>query len=167
MRNIIIDSSSAILLFKCGMISPLLKYCAPAVPETVFSELTVAGYDGADLFTELRDTGMLKVYRPERRSENSKSGALHAGEYHAISLFFEGRGDFIIMDDGRGGAFCRDNGIPYINALLTVKILFLKNIITESGFTTAWNWLLTNGRYSEKVKERAESAGSGELGFFL
>lgn len=167
MKKVIIDSSSAILLFKCGMISSLLKFCTPVVPVTVFTELTVPGYDGASLFTELCDADMMKVNRPERRREDYNHGTLHPGEYDVISLFQEGRGDFIIIDDGSGGSYCRSNGIPYINALLAVKILFLKGIITETEFKTAWSWLITNGRYSEKIKGWAESAGEEELSFFM
>ena len=84
-----------------------------------------------------------------------------------IALFREGKGNFIIIDDGKGGRYCRDNNIPYINALLTVKILFLKRLITETESADAWKWLLANGRYSEKVKVWAENAGEERLSFFL
>lgn len=167
MRNVIIDSSSAILLYRCNMTAPLLKYCSPVIPRTVFAELTVPGYDGADIFTGLCRDGEIKVYQTEPEIKLQLTGSLHAGERDVIFLFKQGKGDFIIIDDGKGGGYCRDNNIPYINALLAVKILLMKNLITETEYADAWNWLLLNGRYSEKVKVWAGNADREKLDFFI
>lgn len=167
MRNVIIDSSSAILLYKCGLIPSLLKQCVPVISGTVFAELTVTGYDGADFFTELCGSGKIKVFTPDAEGSGRFSGSIHAGEREVIALYYEGKGEYVIIDDGRGSAYCRDNNIPYINALLAVKVLFLKNYITETEFAAGWEWLLANGRYSAKVRAWAEEATRERFGFFL
>jgi predicted nucleic acid-binding protein len=167
MKKVIIDSSSAILLYRCNIISSLMKYCSPVIPKAVFNELTIRGYDGADLFNDLCSAGKIKVQDAESGKVDHLTCHLHQGEREVIELFYEDKGDFIIIDDGKGGAFCRDNKIPYINALLAVKILFLKCLITEKEFFDAWSWLIANGRYSEKVKDRAGNADESRLAAFM
>lgn len=167
MKTVIIDSSSAILLFRCNIIMLLLKYYKLLIPGAVFSELTVAGYDGSDVFIDLCSSGSIKVCRAEKHNAEKLSKSLHAGEREVISLFREGRGDFIIIDDGKGGAFCRDNNIPYINALLAVKILFFKQLINDQEYCDAWSWLIENGRYSAKIIDWAKNADEQRLEFFL
>ncbi len=167
MRNVIIDSSSAILLYRCNMIPALLKYCNPVIPEAVFAELTVPYYIGADIFADLCNADAIKVYTPGKGCTEELNGSLHAGEREVIALFKEGEGDFIIIDDGPGGAYCRDKKIPYINALLAVKIMFIKHLITDTEYDHAWSWLISNARYSEKVINWAGNAGEDELCTFL
>lgn len=167
MKSVIIDSSSLILLYKCNIFPALFKYCSMAIPQTVKSELIVSGHEGAEFFSEICSSGIVKVYEPEYvRTENS-AGSLHPGERDVIGLFHEGKGDFIIIDDGKGGAFCRDEKIPYINALLAVKILFLRRLIDEEQYAYAWRWLLENGRYSQKIIKWAENADEHDLVFFI
>ena len=167
MKNVILDSSSAILLYKCNIIPMLLEYCSSVIPVAVMSELTLLGYEGAEFFTDLCRKEIIKVYEPVSRKTKNLTGSLHGGERDAIALFYEGKGDFIIIDDGKGGAFCRDNKIPYINTLLAVKIIFFKKLITEQEYTDAWRWLLANGRYSQKVIVWAEKADKRTLAFFI
>lgn len=89
------------------------------------------------------------------------------GEKETIVLFNEGKGDFIIIDDGKGSAYCRDKKIPYINALLGVKIIYFKRIVTEPEYHRAWKWLIENGRYSTKIINWADDAGEAEFAFFI
>jgi len=167
MRSVIIDSSSAILMYKSNIIPALLKYCTPVIPEEVESELTVPGYEGSEFFTDLCSKEIIKVYEPEELISYEPAGSLHRGERDVIALFFNGKGDFIIIDDGRGGGFCRDHKIPYINTILAVKIFLFKQLITETEYAAAWRWLLANGRYSQKVIGWAEKADKGTLAFFI
>jgi len=131
------------------------------------SELTVPGYEGAEFFFDLCSSEIVKVYEPDYVRTENLTGSLHAGERDVIALFYEGKGDFIIMDDGKGSAFCRDKKIPYINALLAVKILYLEQLIDEKQYACAWRWLLTNGRYSQKIIKWAENADEHALAFFI
>jgi len=167
MRNVIIDSSSAILLYRCNIFSSLMKYCNPVIPKAVFEELTVQGYGGADMFNDLCSAGRIEVHDVAPGKADNLCGHLHQGEREAIELFYEGKGDFIIIDDGKGGAFCRDNKIPYINALLAVKILFIRRFISDKEFIDAWSWLIANGRYSDKVKDWAGNADESKLAAFM
>jgi len=167
MKNIIIDSSSAVLLYRSSVIKSLLKFCHPVIPSEVFSELTIPGYDGSGYFSELCASGEISVYKPDAETVNALTDSLHRGEREVIALFNEDIGEFIIIDDGKGSAFCRDNKIPYINALLTVKILFFSNLITETEYRKAWKWLLVNGRYSEKIKVWADYADKHILAAFM
>ncbi|HNX25400.1 MAG TPA: hypothetical protein PKG60_15240 [Spirochaetota bacterium] len=167
MKSVIIDTSSAILMYKCHTIPALLKYCSPVISSAVKAELIVPGYEGWEFFTELCRNSMIKVLELETEKADELAGSLHIGERSAIALYYEGKGDFIIMDDGKGSAFCRDNKIPYINALLAVKILFFKRLVTETEFDNARRWMIANGRYSKKVIEWAENADENLLSAFI
>jgi predicted nucleic acid-binding protein len=167
MRRVIIDSSSFILMYKSGVINPLLKFCNAVIPETVFHELTVPGYEGSEFFRDLCSTGRIIICKPDPAKNQVVPGTLHPGERGVISLFYEGKADYIIIDDRKGGAFCRDSNIPYINALLAVKILFLKQLVTEKEFVSAWAWLVNNGRYSGKIILWAENADVVQLACFM
>jgi len=149
------------------MLPALFRYSSLAIPKAVFMELTIPGYDGSDFFMELCSTGAVKVYEPAAGSPNKIPESLHAGEREVIELFHEAKGDFIIIDDGRGSAFCRDNNIPYVNALLIVKILFFKQLITEPEYLKSWTWLLEKGRYSDSIKIWAENADAEMLKTFI
>lgn len=166
-KRVIIDSSSLILMHKCGVITSLLEFCTPVIPETVFAELTVPGHDGADLFQTLCTSGRILVCGQDEKESLSLTGALHKGERDVIILYHQGLGDYIIIDDRKGGAYCRDNRIPYINAILAVKIFFLKQIITQEKYSAAWNWLVKNGRYSGKIISWAENSDMGILSEFM
>lgn len=148
------------------MFSALLRYCYPVIPESVYREVTVSGHTGSDFFSDLCEKGVITVYKTTERFDLSLS-FLHEGERGVIDIFYEGKGDFVIMDDGKGGAFCRDNNIPYINALLAVKIMLMKKIVTEAEYADARRWLLKYGRYSEKVKLWTDNADEHMLSFFL
>ncbi len=165
MRKIIADSSSLILLFKCGAAEDLLNNCCCIIPEPVRDELTAQGHDGSDFFDQCIRKGALTVKIHAGGAAISIS--LHKGEMGVISLYNEGAGQYIIIDDGRGAAFCRNNTIPYINALLAVKILFFSGIISRKKFDVAYLWLKSNGRYSKAVIEWADAAGFQELKEFL
>lgn len=166
-KRIIPDSSSLILLHKCGIIRSLFLYCNIVIPERVYAEITVPGHEGAGLFSGLRTAGSIEVCIPVERDTGIFSSGLHPGEMDVISLYLERKGEYIIIDDGKGAAFCRDNRIPYINALLAVKILFMKRLITEHEYSAAWKWLVKNGRYSGKIISWAENAGVEVLEEFL
>lgn len=167
MKRVIIDSSSLILLHKCGVIMDLIKFCIPVIPETVFAELTVPCHDGADLFQTLCSCGKIIICGMEESNRRNITATLHAGETDVINLYHESSGDYILIDDRQGGAFCRDNNIPYINALLAIKILFLKGLLTEERFINAWNMLIRIGRYSRSIITWAENAGLENLSGFM
>ncbi|HPF06799.1 MAG TPA: hypothetical protein PK293_12250 [Spirochaetota bacterium] len=165
MRKIIADTSSLILLYKCGAAEYFLNTCCCIVPQPVRDELTAAGHEGADFFEEciIKKIFAVKIHSVDFEPVKK----LHKGESGAIALYREGAGDYLIIDDGGGAAYCRDNGIPYINALLAVKILFSCGKIDQKKYDTMFMWLKSNGRYSKAVIEWAENSGIAELSAFL
>jgi len=165
MRKIISDSSSLILLYKCGAAGFFLNNCICVIPEPVRSEITADRREGSDFFKQCILKGGLSVKNNKTGSEPFKK--LHKGESGVISLYEEGCGEYVLIDDRKGAAFCRDSGIPYINALLVIKILLLNGIINQEKYKAMFSWLKINGRYSKAVIEWAETAGSDKLEKFL
>ncbi len=165
MRNIVIDSSSVILLYKCGAAEILLHNCCCIIPDSVRCELEAPGRPGAEYFSLCISAGILTV--AEVSPLHTVMSKMGAGERGVISLFNSGIGDYIIMDDGKGAAYCRKSGIPYINALLAVKIIFFKGIITGEEMGKMFSWVKKNGRYSDAVIQWAERADAAILDRFL
>ncbi len=126
MKSILIDTSSAILLYKAGWLDTTLAHYHLRTGSAAYRELTVPDYPGADLFKRLTAQGRLEVLpattAPPWISDPGLT-SLGAGERECIQHFLAGAGQFILMDDGRGAAYCRDHGIPYVNALLMPRIL--------------------------------------------
>ncbi len=165
MRKMAIDSSSAILLLKCGALEHLLKSCICIVPESVSCELTAPDHEGSGFFLSCFSRGLIEIENGAQVVSGSRK--LHRGERDSISLFVSGKADYVIIDDGAGAAYCRDSGIPYINALLAVKILRHGGVISGSDSDEMYSWLKNNGRYSRHIIEWADAAGVEELAFFL
>jgi predicted nucleic acid-binding protein len=165
MRKIIADSSSLILLYKCGAAGLFINGCCCIVPEAVRDELTAEGYKGSDFFKQYIENKALTVKTYSCDDDHGKK--LHKGESGVISLYKDGAGEYVLIDDGYGAAYCRDNRIPYINALLAVKILLFGGIIDHEKYKAITEWLQSNGRYSTTVIEWAENAGYEELKAFL
>ena len=159
------DSSSAILLYRCGVIRVLLENSCCVMPLSVRDELTVRVHEGAEFFTLCFEKGLIRV--EDAGNDFNPGISLHKGERDVISLFAAGSGDYIVIDDGRGAAYCRSNGIPYINALLAVKILNICGKTGSDETAASYNNLKEYGRYSSAVIDWAEMAGADELKFFL
>lgn len=166
-KTAVVDASSAILLFKAGLFDRLIRTYAAVFPEAVRSELTAEGYPGA---TEFR-----RAFRHRRVAERGVSdfslppeaAALHAGEREAIGLFLSGVGDFLVLDDRRGALACRALSIPFINALLFPRILWLSGRMAESGFRRATARVAAAGRYGEEIRAKARTLGKRDLAVFL
>jgi hypothetical protein len=172
MKAALIDTSSAILLFKADLFQRLIRTYRIMMAGSVFRELTLDGYPGAALFREyglshrLEAKGALPVgaggegARPEGLS-------LDIGERETIHHYLAGSGSFIIIDDGKGAGFCRDHGIPYINALLFPRILLLTGNLTAETYWTATRAIIGAGRYAPGVIAYARSCPAAALRFFL
>jgi len=169
----LLDSSSAILLFKSGLFRILTRIYNTVIPLSVFMELTMEEeYPGAGEFKKSRERGDLRIsevdnsiYPGEEKMKYLNS--LGAGERDIILLYYCKRGDFIIIDDKKGAAFCRDNDIPYINALLFPRILYLSELIEEIEYKTFFSKIKKNGRYSDMVIDFAFSASRNNLKEFI
>ncbi|MDJ0666811.1 MAG: hypothetical protein QNJ61_06025 [Desulfobacterales bacterium] len=124
MKSILIDASSAILLYKSGWLETTVAHYHLRTGSAAYRELAVPGYPGADSFQRITAQGRLEVLPTSANlAEDHNLASLGAGERECIQHFLAGAGHFILMDDGRGAAYCRDHGIPYVNALLMPRIL--------------------------------------------
>jgi hypothetical protein len=156
------------LLSKTGLFRRLTEIYRVVMAEAVYREVTRKGYPGSDGFSAARRAGEIRVLSPEAarfpEAETLPSGP---GERDTIRLFFRGHGDFIIIDDRKGAGFCRNVGIPYINALLFPRILMLVGALSESDCRKRTGQLLKNGRYSPKIVQVAAGASRERLHRFL
>jgi hypothetical protein len=172
-RKVLVDASSAILLFKAGLFEFLVETYAVQMATSVYTEVTCEGYAGAESFILYRNRLKIRVI-----SLNSFPGDvqgvttdlpshLGAGERDTIMLFDKGAGAFIIIDDGRGAAWCRDHRIPYINALLFPLILQSVDILSKETCRVFMSRIIGIGRYSASIIAFARSCEPHHLEFFF
>lgn len=172
MTRVLLDSSSAILLFKADLFDALIKVYHVSMPQSVLHELTFEDYPGADAFfqyTTLKKIKIVSVEYEKSRYENSLNGqsSLHKGERDTIGCFQAGGYDFIITDDGRAARYCRQNDIPFINALLFPRVLYYLNKSSLQESNNKMGKLISLGRYSAKVVKWAENCKKEALYFAI
>jgi hypothetical protein len=164
-RGILLDSSSAVLLYKAGVISALMEAFVVRIPLSVYREITVHGQTGSDDFVQYVQNGSMQVsYEYKGCLINLP---LAGGERDVVLLYLSGDADFIIIDDKKGASYCRRNRIPYINALLALRVLCLNGFIGESDYHKGREYLCLYARYSKRVIEYASNAGEDEISFFF
>lgn len=167
MKTAVVDASSAILLFKAGLFERLVRTYDLVFPETVRAELTAEGYPGAAEFRRAFGLRRVAVRAAPEIPLPPEAAVLHAGEREAVALFLSGVGDFLVLDDRRGARTCRSLGIPFINALLFPRVLWLSGRMAESGFRRASARVAAAGRYGAEVREKARTLGRDDLAPFL
>lgn len=172
MKNVLIDASSAILLFKAGLFNDLLATYAIRITESVYDELTGNVHTGAQEFRVYTEKGKMTV-RPGLDGELLDcvplSGLAHLdkGERDTIHQFYAGLEDFIIIDDGNGAKYCRDHHIPYINALLFPKILLFSGAISKLDCDSRIERIIRIGRYAQDIIKYAVNCSIKDVEFFL
>lgn len=170
MRKVLIDASSAILLFKAGLIRAAAEAWALIITPSVLEELIVEGHPGTSAFRQMALTGRLSTSAPGNRPEIAFPRELKrmgSGERDTLSLFLSGTGDFIVVDDGRAAGFCRTHGIPYINALLVPRILNRARVELPISWSEAMNAVFRTGRYSNDVLDYARLCADHSLEAFM
>ncbi len=168
-RNVLIDASSAILLFRSDWMDPLMTAYRVKTGPVVFDEITVQGYPGARTFQRWhRENRLVVDHQPSSALANGTiRPPLGPGESECIHLYHGGAGAFIIMDDGPGAHFCRREAIPYINALLIPRLLYPGPVVGGSPIETAIRKLYASGRYASWVLDYALNSPVEKLTFFL
>ncbi len=162
------DSSSLIILFKTGLLDKCAGLYDLLITQSVKSEITRKGYPGSEYFDRLCSQERLNLLSDgDNNSFDHDLSGLDRGERDTISRFLKGDGDFIIIDDGRGADICRRRSLPYINALLIPKILYVKKVISEPEFREYFAGILTVGRYSSEVISFAENCTGNDLKRFI
>lgn len=168
MKSVLIDASSAILLFKAELLAPLVALYRVAVVPAVVKEITVAGRSGASLFQQMISTGQLTITPlAEPPTADPALAPLGAGERDTLIAFGRNHTDFVIIDDRKGALWCRSRNVPYINALLCARILFLAGHLSEGDYMCRSRQLLEIGRYSRWVVDFARCCEEGALTVFL
>jgi len=171
-KNALIDASSAILLFKSDLFERLLTSYHVIMAESVYNEVTRAGYPGAAVFKAGCADRRYRVVRPQNdpkaaQAQRNSRVTLGRGETETIRLYLEGRGQFVIIDDGKGAGICKKQKIPYINALLFPRILYLCRSISEGDHRAKIEEIARLGRYSRRVYDYAASCPRHKLSRFL
>jgi hypothetical protein len=171
MKSVLIDASSAILLYKAGWLDATLAHYRLQTGQAAARELTVPGYPGAARFRQLTDTRALAILDAPPAAAQAPGGAaltaMGPGERECIQHFLAGAGDFILMDDGRGAAFCRDHSIPYTSALLIPRILSLADPgVGGRDLAAATARIYALGRYAPWVLAYARRCEDADLAPF-
>jgi predicted nucleic acid-binding protein len=168
MKTALIDASSAILLYKAGVMGLLTEHYHTVMVPEVFKEVAVPDYPGARYFETLRKTGVIDVTsRVTSAAVSPDLSCLDAGERETLLHFPEYPGAFIIMDDKKGSGYCRNESIPYINALLVPKILYFSKKIDNTLCGHFTETLIHMGRYSQSVLVKADAFASHDLTYFI
>ena len=171
-RNVLIDSSSTILLFKSGLLDTVIEYYDIIMTESVFNELTQSNHTGSDEIKQFAHNNLIKILSAQimkkpLESEHISGRALGRGERDSIISYLHGVGDFIIIDDGKGAGYCKKYEIPYINALLVPRIMRIAKTISDVEFELSTRTIIGCGRYSEKIIEYAQTCTDENLNLFI
>ena len=140
MKRVLLDSSSAILLFKTDLLDALVAEYQVSITPSVKHELTSENRAGAERILHLIHVEKIRLTGHQNTSfikstSSSSSSSLDRGERDTIRCFEAGRYDFIITDDGKAAKYCSLNDIPFINALLLPRVLyFMNNFTLQPGY---------------------------------
>ena len=167
-KTVLIDASSAILLYKSDWMAPLMEQYRVGTGPAAFREMTVPNHPGARSFTRWQREERLVLHPPVGSAAAAPAdlNRLDPGERECLHLYFGGAGRFIIIDDGPAAAVCRREAIPYVNALLIPRLLDPTPALGGSGIDAAIQTIYTRGRYAPWVLEYALTCPPEELAFF-
>lgn len=171
-KNVLVDSSSIIILYKSGLLEKVISYYNIYITDSVFNELTESNNAGSIEVKQFKNEKSINIIslslmRIPVEDEQKSLTSLGRGEYDTIVAYLNGVGDFIILDDGKGAVYCKKNKIPFINALLVPRILLIASIISKEEFDIMTHKIVEFGRYSEKIIEFTRSCSNGRLKYFL
>jgi len=160
-RTAVADSSSIILLQKVRLLGVFLHNYHVIIPGQVYDELTGGGKKGADeLGNLLRD----KIRLP---AEDIHIKGLDRGESGVMNLYIDGGGDFVLLDDKKGAKYCTSQAIPFINALLLSRILYIVGAIEGETYKAAAELLIQEGYYSDMIIKKAAAIRDIDLQQFM
>jgi len=150
---------------KADLLEKLLARYQILIPQTVYNELTKENQFGSKKFISLFKKNVL--YLNKEYKEKKVEFPLHGGEQEAVLLYLQGNCDFIIIDDRKGILFCKQNNIPFINALIVPKILYFIGDINHKQYCIKTNLITQIGRYSDRVLDLAQKIHQKDLEIFL
>lgn len=167
----LIDASSAILLFKSGLIKACSEMFHLFMTRSVFDEVSVPIQPGAGEFQAMagRQPGMVVLDDPAGNLPKHAKDVqrLHRGERDTLHHFLNGAARFVIIDDGKGVRACRRHGIPHVNALLCPRLLYFSGRIPDRHARNSFARVAGLGRYTTNVIQWADTCERAELSFFI
>lgn len=173
MHHVYIDASSAILLYKTGLFLSCTQSFLLVMEHTVYEEVRVSGYPGAQFFKSAINQGIVQLdhIRAGFPDNVDLPANLDMGERQTIRLYFQNVHSpvrsFIIMDDAKGARFCLNSNIPFINALLVPKILWFAGLLNKNDYLDKTALVIEKGHYSRTVIEKAKALSSSDLATFI
>jgi len=166
-----VDSSSAIILYKANLHLVVCSIYNVVLSTSVYGEITGNSYSGAQAYQQLladkKITLQTPLTSPIAKPTLSGLRTLDEGERDIIELYYAGKGDFVVTDDGAAAKYCRREQVRFINTLLIPVIMRYSGQQNEDYCKTAFNKILSIGRYSQWVVNFAEKCNREELSFFL
>ena len=167
-KTVLLDTSSAILLYKANLHELIVDYYHVIIPDSVYSEITIQNRAGSVEYSFLCNRKIIWVEQVKENLINydRELNKLDKGEGDCLKLFLNGIGEFLITDDGAAAKYCQANDIHFINALLVPKILLFSGV-DEQKCRSAFSRILAEGRYSQKVQMFAKNVSTDELKVFL
>ena len=172
MKKILLDASSAILLYKAGLLDELTRFYRVYVSKTVLQELTLNNRPGADTIINRVSNCMITVIDLEDMSSRSitplsATDSLDPGELDSIRCFEAGNIDLLIIDDGRAAKYCKEKGVPFVNALLFPRLLYFAKCLSLQESSDKMDDIIELGRYSAEIIKWARSCRQEALTFAI
>lgn len=172
MQTVYIDASSAILLYKAELFVQCTRYFSMVMETDVFKEVGVPNHPGANFFLSMVQKNRIKVCRADtdRGINTDLPHNLDLGERQTIVLYFQNicpdQPSFIIMDDAKGAKFCLNRKVPFINALLVPKVLWLAGLLNKEDYLDKTALVIEKGRYAGTIIEKAKALSPSDLAIF-
>jgi len=167
----LVDASSAILLCKANLHLFVTEMYNVVMSQSVYEEITDNSLPGAVEYQQLVADNRITVQAPpaveSSRAISPVLRKLGQGEHDIIQLYYAGRGDFIMTDDGAAARYCKSEQIRFINALLIPMVIKCAGQQSDAYCQAAFDRVMNIGRYSNWVINYAEKCEREELSFFL
>lgn len=158
MIRLVADSSTLILLAKCGLLEMVCELFEVLLPDTVnievASEKMVRNYPDAALISKLVSLGNLKVQNPGS-DKPPVPLSLHRGEEDALFLAIELGRSLLATDDGKAIRAARFLNVPFIVTPKIVVELFRLQKISLEKARESLEKLTKIGRYSPEITAEA------------
>lgn len=155
MSQVVVDSSTLILLAKCSLLETFCELFDILVPEAVYIEVAsedlVNNYPDAALISDLTSKGTIKVQGIERSDRLTLPLSLHQGEQEALLLAVKLGRILFATDDGKAIKAARFFRVPFIVTPKIVVELFRLQKISLKKARTSLEKLAKIGRYSPEI----------------
>ena len=155
MSQMVVDSSTIILLAKCSLLQIVCDLFDVIVPKAVnvevASEDLVKNYPDAALISGLTSKGAIKVQNPDSTDRLTLPLSLHKGEEDALLLAVKLGRLLFATDDGKAIKAAKFFKVPFIVAPKIVVELFRLQKISFKKARQSLEKLGKIGRYSPEI----------------